>query len=44
MERILPGVGDYEEPYEEESYEEWLDGWYVFNEDRSDGWDESEDW
>ena len=42
---MLPGIGDYEEPHEEMSAEEYYDGWYAFNEDRSDGWDDvSDDW
>ena len=36
----LPGIGDYDEPEYEESYEDYLEGWYMFNEDRSDGWDD----
>ncbi len=48
MRRIedLPGIGDYEEPEIEE--EETIGGipasWYDFNEDRSPGWDEADDW
>lgn len=30
--------------YEEESYEEWYDGWYMFNEDRTeDVWEGADD-
>ena len=39
---ILPGIGDYEEPEVETSTDD--DGWYLFNEDRSPGWDETEEW
>lgn len=43
----LPGIGDYEEPDYEEP-EPTAGGipesWYAFNEDRSPGWDESEEW
>ena len=38
----LPGIGDYEEPEVETSADD--DGWYLFNEDRSPGWDETEEW
>ena len=41
----LPGIGDYVEP--EYDDEELVGGipasWYYFNEDRSDGWDETDD-
>ena len=42
----LPGTGDFTEPeYEEqEPTVGGIDeGWYLFNEDRSPGWDETED-
>ena len=39
---MMPGIGDYREPEEEESYEDYYEGWYLFNEDRSDGWDDIE--
>ena len=43
----LPGIGDYKEPDYEEP-EEMIGGipasWYDFNEDRSPGWDETEEW
>ena len=31
-----PGIGDYDPPEYEEPYDEWLDGWYQFNDDRTD--------
>ena len=33
---MLPGIGDYTEPYEEESYDDYYDGWYDFNDDRTE--------
>ena len=36
MMEMLPGIGDYEEPEETESYEDWYEGWYLFNDDRTD--------
>lgn len=44
MREYIPGTGDYREPEPTESYEEYLEGWYLFNEDRSDGWDETDEW
>lgn len=35
-EPMMPGIGDYDPPDVEETYEEWLEGWYLFNDDRTD--------
>ena len=42
----LPGIGDYEEPEVDDT--EYIGGipeeWYMWNEDRSEGWDETDEW
>ena len=39
---MLPGIGDYTEPEVEETAEDYWEGWYLFNDDRTEDYTEGD--